>query len=40
MLPKLLGADDREAAQRAQEAMMKMKKIDVATLEAAFGESE
>jgi predicted 3-demethylubiquinone-9 3-methyltransferase (glyoxalase superfamily) len=36
ILPTLLGASDREAATRAQRAMMKMQKIDVAGLEAAF----
>lgn len=35
-LPRLLGADDREAAQRATDAMLKMTKIDIAALEAAF----
>ena len=35
-LPRLLGAPDREAASRAQTAMMEMTKIDIATLEAAF----
>ncbi len=35
-LPRLLGASDRKAAGRAQAAMMAMKKIDVAALEAAF----
>lgn len=35
-LPRLLGADDREAAGRAMNAMLEMKKIDVAALEAAF----
>lgn len=34
-LPKLLGHPDRAAGARAQEAMMKMKKIDIAALEAA-----
>jgi predicted 3-demethylubiquinone-9 3-methyltransferase (glyoxalase superfamily) len=37
----LLGAPDREAAGRAQAAMMEMTKIDIAALEAAFrGEGE
>jgi len=36
VLPKLIGADDRVAAQRAQDAMLKMRKLDIATLEAAF----
>lgn len=35
-LPRLLGAEDREAAGRAMQAMLQMRKIDVATLEAAF----
>lgn len=35
-LPRLLGADDREAADRAMQAMFKMKKIDIVALEAAF----
>lgn len=35
-LPRLIGADDKAAAARAQEAMLKMAKIDIATLEAAF----
>jgi len=40
-LPRLLGAPDREAARRAQTAMMQMTKIDLAVLEAAFrGEGE
>lgn len=40
-LPRLLGAPDREAAGRAQAAMMEMTKIDIAALEAAFhGEGE
>jgi predicted 3-demethylubiquinone-9 3-methyltransferase (glyoxalase superfamily) len=34
-LPRLLGQSDRDAAARAQAAMMKMKKIDIAALEAA-----
>jgi hypothetical protein len=35
------GLDDREAAGRAQAAMMEMTKIDIATLEDAFrGEGE
>ena len=39
-LPRLMGADDREAANRAMQAMLAMKKIDIAALEAAFrGES-
>lgn len=35
-LPRLLGAPDREAAGRAQAAMMQMGKIDIAALEAAY----
>jgi predicted 3-demethylubiquinone-9 3-methyltransferase (glyoxalase superfamily) len=34
-LPELLGDPDRERAQRAMQAMLKMKKIDVAELERA-----
>lgn len=36
VLPRLLGATDRAAAERAQAAMMQMGKIDIAALEAAF----
>jgi predicted 3-demethylubiquinone-9 3-methyltransferase (glyoxalase superfamily) len=35
-LPRMLGADDREAADRALQAMLKMKKIDIAALAIAF----
>ena len=35
-LPRLIGASDREAAGRALRAMLKMRKIDIAALEAAF----
>lgn len=35
-LPRLFMDSDREAAGRAMQAMLKMKKIDVAALEAAF----
>jgi predicted 3-demethylubiquinone-9 3-methyltransferase (glyoxalase superfamily) len=35
-LPRLLGADDRDAAGRAMQAMFQMRKIDIAALEAAF----
>lgn len=35
-LPRLLGADDRAAANRAMEALLQMQKIDIARLEAAF----
>ncbi len=36
ILPAYMNAQDREAAGRAQAAMMEMKKIDIAALEAAF----
>lgn len=39
-LVRMLNADDREAAGRAQSAMMEMRKLDVATLEAAFAASD
>ena len=35
-LPRLVGSDDKAAAQRAHNAMMNMGKIDIATLESAF----
>ena len=35
-LPRLLGSADREAANRALQAMFKMSKIDIAALEAAY----
>lgn len=35
-LPRLLGAEDREAAGRAQQAMLQMQKLDIAALQAAF----
>ncbi len=35
ILPRLLNADDKNAAARVQSAMMQMKKIDIAALEAA-----
>ena len=35
-LPRLIGASDRVAATRAMQAMMGMRKIDIAALEAAF----
>ena len=35
-LPRLLGGPDRAGAQRAMQAMLKMKKIDVAGLEQAY----
>ncbi len=39
-LPRLLGAPDRAAAERAQAAMMTMNKIDISALEAAFFHSD
>lgn len=36
VLPKLINAADRAAGQRAQQAMMTMRKIDIAAIEAAF----
>ena len=35
-LPRLLGAEDRAAAERAMQALLQMNKLDVAVLEAAF----
>jgi predicted 3-demethylubiquinone-9 3-methyltransferase (glyoxalase superfamily) len=35
-LPQLLGAPDRQAAERALQAMLKMSKIDIKALETAF----
>lgn len=35
-LPAMLGSSDREAAGRAQQAMMEMSKIDIAKMQAAF----
>ena len=35
-LPRLVGSDDKAAAQRAHNAMMNMGKIDIAALESAF----
>ena len=35
-LLKAISSDNRAAAKRAMDAMMKMKKIDIATIEAAF----
>lgn len=35
-LPELFGSSDKAAARRAREAMLKMQKIDIAALEAAF----
>ena len=39
VLPTLLGASDRHAADRALQAMLGMSKIDIAALEAAFNAS-
>lgn len=39
ILPKLLGASDRQAAYRALQAMLKMLKIDIKALEDAFNAS-
>ena len=36
VLPELLGAEDRDAAGRAREAMLTMQRLDIAKLEAAF----
>ena len=35
-LPRMMNADDKAAAGRARDAMLKMRKIDIAALEAAF----
>ena len=35
-LPKMMGAEDKQAAMRARDAMLQMRKIDIAALEAAF----
>lgn len=35
-LPRLLASDDRVAAERATQAMLSMRKIDIAALEAAY----
>lgn len=35
-LPRCLASADKQAAQRAQDAMLRMRKIDIAALEAAF----
>jgi predicted 3-demethylubiquinone-9 3-methyltransferase (glyoxalase superfamily) len=39
VLPQLLGASDRQAADRALQAMLGMSKIDIVALEAAFNAS-
>ena len=39
ILPKLLGASDRQAADRALQAMLTMSKIDIKALEVAFNAS-
>lgn len=39
MLPKLLGSSDRQAADRALQAMLKMSKIEIDALESAFNAS-
>ena len=39
-LVRMLHAEDREAAGRVQSAMMGMRKLDIATLEAAFAASD
>ena len=36
VLPRMLNANDKTAAGRARDAMMTMRKIDIAALEAAF----
>ncbi|WP_084397686.1 VOC family protein [Henriciella aquimarina] len=36
VLPRMMEAEDKAGAMRAREAMMKMKKIDIAGLQAAF----
>lgn len=36
VLPSLLGSSDRDAAGRALQAMMRMTKIDIASLQSAF----
>ena len=36
VLPELIGGDDPEGAQRAMAAMLEMRKLDIAVLEAAY----
>jgi predicted 3-demethylubiquinone-9 3-methyltransferase (glyoxalase superfamily) len=36
VLPQMIGATDQEAATRARDAMLQMRKIDIAALESAF----
>lgn len=36
ILPRLIGNEDREAGLRAQQAMLQMRKIDIAKIKAAF----
>lgn len=36
ILPRLIGDDDRDAGRRAQQAMLQMRKIDIAKIKAAF----
>jgi predicted 3-demethylubiquinone-9 3-methyltransferase (glyoxalase superfamily)/uncharacterized protein YbaA (DUF1428 family) len=38
-LPRMIASDDKPAAQRAMAAMLKMSKIDIAALEAAFNDA-
>jgi len=38
-LPRLLADEDRQAAERGLQAMLRMSRIDIAALEAAFGAS-
>jgi predicted 3-demethylubiquinone-9 3-methyltransferase (glyoxalase superfamily) len=40
IIPKLFGAKDRKKANRAIQAMLKMKKMDIAKLKAAFDGKE
>lgn len=36
ILPRLIGDEDRDAGRRAQQAMLQMRKIDIAKIKAAF----